>query len=95
MTTTLQASVSCEPLGFKENISIKGHVVRMPFLQHANDASSNKKSLRVLEIFIKSIIEDLQKCNVWVKKHVKSFQKWLKACIDFGLQIQTLFLKMR
>jgi hypothetical protein len=49
------------------------------------NASSNKKSLRVLEISIKSIIEDLQKCNVWVKKHVKGLQEWLKAYIDFGL----------
>ncbi len=54
------------------------------------NASSNKKSLRVLEISIKSIIEDLQKCNVWVKKHVKSFQEWFKAYIDFGLETQKL-----
>jgi hypothetical protein len=37
MTTTLQTNVSCEPLGFKENISIKGHVVKMPFLKHVNE----------------------------------------------------------
>jgi hypothetical protein len=29
----------------------------------------------------------LQKCNVWVKKHVKGLQEWLKAYIDFGLWI--------
>jgi hypothetical protein len=49
------------------------------------NVSSNKKSLRVLEISIKSIIKDLPKCNVWVKKHVKSLQEQLKAYIDFGL----------
>jgi hypothetical protein len=54
------------------------------------NASSNKKSLRVLEISIKSIIEDLQKCNVWVKKHVNFFQEWFKAYIDFGLETQKL-----
>lgn len=91
MTTTLQANVSCEPLGFKENISIKGHDVRMPFFKSMPmNASSIKKSLRVLEFSIKSIIEHLQKCNVWAKKHVKSLQEWLKAYIDFGSQTQKL-----
>jgi len=56
-----------------------------------------KKFVRLLEISIKSIIEDLQKCNVWAKKHVKSLQEWLKAYIDFGLQTQKLNtpIKMR
>jgi len=44
MTTTLQANVSCEPLGFKENISIKGYDVRMPFFKSMPNASPINKS---------------------------------------------------
>jgi hypothetical protein len=49
-------------------------------------ASSDAKSLRALEILIRSIIKNLQKCNVCTKKCVKSLQEWLEAYIDFGLQ---------